>query len=147
MLEDHEITGLVEPLGFATCALRHKAEAVEAIDALGAAGTFRIVHDTFHHHLAGGGPLFSVHTGIVHISGVTDPDLGTPEMGDRHRMLVDERCRLGNLAQIAGLVAQGYAGPISFEAFAPAVHDSEDPRGDLRRSMEFIRARLAAEAA
>ena len=58
MVEDAGIAGLVEPLGFETCALRYKSEAVEAIEDLDAAGTFRLVHDTFHHHLAGGGPFF-----------------------------------------------------------------------------------------
>ena len=147
MLEDHGLVGLVEPLGFEICALRHKAEAVDAIEALDAAGTFRLVHDTFHHHLAHGGPLFPAHTGIVHISGVTDPDLGLSEMGDAHRVLVDERDRLGNLDQIAALQAAGYAGPVSFECFAPSVHASADPAGDLKASMDFIRSRLAAKAA
>ena len=147
MLADHGLTGLVEPLGFATCALRHKAEAVEAITALGAEGTVRLVHDTFHHHLAHGGPLFPAHTGIVHISGVTDPDLGLAEMGDVHRVLVDERDRLGNLDQIAALAAAGCAGPVSFECFAPEVHGAADPAAGLRASMEFIRSRLAAKAA
>ena len=147
MLEDHGIVGLVEPLGFEICALRYKSEAVDAIEALGAAGTFRLVHDTFHHHLAHGGPIYPAHTGIVHISGVTDPDLGLAEMGDVHRVLVDERDRLGNLDQIAALRAAGYAGPVSFEAFAPSVHASADPEGDLRASMDFIRSRLAAKAA
>ena len=147
MLEDHGLVGLVEPLGFEICALRYKAEAVDAITALDAAGTFRLVHDTFHHHLAHGGPIFPGHTGIVHISGVTDPDLGVAEMGDAHRVLVDERDRLGNLDQIAALQAAGYAGPVSFECFAPSVHASADPAGDLRASMDFIRSRLAAKAA
>jgi 2-keto-myo-inositol isomerase len=147
MLEDHGLVGLVEPLGFEICALRHKSEAVDAIEALGAAGTFRLVHDTFHHHLAHGGPIFAGHTGIVHISGVTDPDLGLSEMGDVHRVLVDERDRLGNLDQIAALQAAGYAGPVSFECFAPSVHASSDPEADLGASMDFIRSRLAAKAA
>lgn len=147
MLQDHGLLGMVEPLGFEICALRHKAEAVDAIEALGAAGTFRLVHDTFHHHLAHGGPLFPGHTGIVHVSGVTEADLGIAEMGDAHRVLVDERDRLGNVEQIAALVAVGYSGPVSFEAFAPAVHASADPAGDLGVSMNFIRSRLAAKAA
>jgi 2-keto-myo-inositol isomerase len=147
MLEDHGLMGLVEPLGFEICALRHKAEAVDAITALDAAGTFMLVHDTFHHHLAHGGPLFPANTGIVHISGVVDPDLGLAEMGDVHRVLVDERDRLGNLDQIAALEAAGYAGPVSFEAFAPSIHASADPAGDLGKSMDFIRSRLAAKAA
>ena len=120
---------------------------MDAITALDAAGTFMLVHDTFHHHLAHGGPLFPAHTGIVHISGVVDPDLGVAEMGDVHRVLVDERDRLGNLDQIAALQAAGYAGPVSFECFAPSVHASADPAGELKASMDFIRSRLAAKAA
>ena len=140
MLEDAGLAGLVEPLGFESCALRHKSEAVEAIEDLGAAGTFRLVHDTFHHHLAGGGPLFPDHTGMVHVSGVVDPDLTVSEMEDGHRILVDERDRLGNTGQIAALMAAGYAGPVSFEVFAREVHDIDDPVAALGVSMELIRA-------
>jgi 2-keto-myo-inositol isomerase len=147
MLEDHGLVGLVEPLGFEICALRHKAEAVEAIEALGAQGTFRLVHDTFHHHLAGGGPIFPQHTGLVHVSGVTDPALSLGEMADRHRVLVDGTDRLGNLRQLAELQAAGWAGPVSFEAFAPETHALPDPVGALRASMEFMRSQLAAKAA
>lgn len=147
MLEDHGLVGLVEPLGFEACALRHKAEAVEAIEALGARGRVRLVHDTFHHHLAGGGPLFPEHTGIVHVSGVADPHLGTAEMGDRHRVLVDAEDRLGNLAQLRALEAAGWQGPVSFECFAPETHAETDPAGALRRSMAFIAEGLARKAA
>lgn len=147
MLEDAGLTGLVEPLGFPVCALRHKAEAVEAIEDLGAAGTFRIVHDTFHHHLAGGGPLVPEHTGIVHVSGVVDPSLAVEEMGDRHRVLVDARDRLGNLDQLRALEAAGWRGPVSFEAFAPETHALPDPVAALRESMDFIRDGLARAAA
>lgn len=147
MLEDHGLIGMVEPLGFEICALRHKAEAVEAIEALGAAHCFRLVHDTFHHHLAGGGPLFPEHTGIVHVSGVVDPTLSVSEMADAHRVLVDGQDRLGNVAQIEALRAAGFAGPISFEAFAPEVHVLADPGSHLSRSFEFIRSHLSAAVA
>ena len=147
MLEDAGIVGLVEPLGFDSCALRHKSEAVEAIEEIDAAGTFRLVHDTFHHHLAGGGPSFPEHTGIVHVSGVVDPQLAVSDMEDEHRILVDERDRLGSTDQIAALVAAGYAGPVSFEVFAREVHDIDDPVAALGASMELIRAHLAAVAA
>lgn len=146
MVEDAGIAGLVEPLGFATSALRSKSEAVEAIENLDAAGTFRLVHDTFHHHLAGGGPIFAEHTGIVHVSGVVKPGLDASDMQDGHRVLVDERDRLGNAEQIAALVAAGYAGPVSFEVFAREVHDIDDPVAAIGASMESIRARLAAIA-
>ena len=147
MLEDHGLVGLVEPLGFETCPLRHKADSVEVIEALGAKGRFRLVHDTFHHHLAGGGPMFPEHTGIVHVSGVTDATLAVRDMGDRHRVLVDGADRLGNVQQIRALEAAGYRGPVSFEAFAPETQAAADPVGDLRRSMDFIRAQAALAAA
>jgi len=146
MLEEHGLIGLVEPLGFEACALRHKSEAVEAIEALGATGRFKLVHDTFHHTLAGAGPVFAAHTGIVHISGVTDPNLAVSEMRDEHRVLVDRDDRLGNIAQIEELRTSGYAGPISFEPFSPKVHAFTDPQAALAGSFDFISTRLAEMA-
>lgn len=147
MLEDHGLIGLVEPLGFEICALRHKAEAVEIIEALGAADRFRIVHDTFHHVLAGGGPLFAAQTGIIHISGVVDPGVTPARMTDAHRILVDGADRLGNIDQLARLAAAGCTAPVSFEAFAPQVHASATPEADLAASIQFIRTGLASLAA
>lgn len=147
MLEDHGLLGMVEPLGFEICALRYKTEAVDAIEALGAGKVFRLVHDTFHHHLADGGPLYPAQTGIVHVSGVTEPSLATSEMADKHRVLVDGADRLGNVDQLRRLEAAGYAGPVSFECFAPEVHALADPVAAIRRSMEFIRSEMSAKAA
>lgn len=143
MLQAHRLTGLVEPLGFESCTLRHKAEAVDAIEAVGGGDCFKLVHDTFHHHLAGGGALFPDHTGIVHLSGVTDPALATSEMRDEHRVLVDERDRLGNIEQINGLVEAGFSGPFSIEAFAPEVHNSATLGEDIARSFEFVRSKAS----
>jgi 2-keto-myo-inositol isomerase len=147
MLEDHDLVGMVEPLGFEICALRHKSEAVEAIDAVDGKGRFKLVHDTFHHTLAHGGPLFPEHTGIVHISGVTDQTVNLSEMRDGHRVLVTPGDRLGNVSQIAALQAAGWNGPISVEAFSPEVHALADPGADLARSFTHIRSSLAARAA
>ena len=147
MLEDHNLIGMVEPLGFEICALRYKAEAVEAIEDLKATGRFKLVHDTFHHTLAHGGPIFATHTGIIHIAGVTDPTLGIDEMGDQHRVLVDAADRLGNVAQIRALQAAGYTGPISFEAFAPQTHALTDPARAIAASFDYIGAQLSAKAA
>lgn len=143
MLEDHNLIGMVEPLGFEICALRYKAEAVEAIEAVGGKGRFKLVHDTFHHTLAHGGVMFPEHTGIVHISGVVDPDVDLSQMRDPHRVLVTPDDRLGNVEQIAALRAAGFAGPISFEAFAPSVHALKDPDSALRDSMKWIKQALA----
>lgn len=147
MLKAHGLKAMVEPLGFEICSLRSKAEAVEAIEAVGGRGTYWLVHDTFHHHLAGGGRLFPEHTGIVHVSGVTDPGVAVADMRDGHRVLVDAADRLGNVEQLRALAAAGYAGPVSYEPFAASVHALEDAAPELARSMEFIRSGIAREAA
>ena len=58
MLRAAGVIGLVEPLGFPECSLRFKREAVEAIDAVGGDDVFQLVHDTFHHHVAGETDMF-----------------------------------------------------------------------------------------
>lgn len=138
MLEDHGLLGMVEPLGFEICALRYKSEAVEGIEGIGGTGRFKLVHDTFHHTLAHGGPYFPQHTGIVHISGVTNQTVTLGQMTDAHRVLVDGADRLGNIDQIAALRAGGWDGPISFEAFAAEVHALPEPGPALRASIDLI---------
>ena len=146
MLEDHGLTGMVEPLGFEICALRYKSEAVEAIEAVGGKGRFKLVHDTFHHTLAHGGAYFPEHTGIIHISGVVDPAVTLAQMTDAHRILVNGADRLGNIDQIKALQALGFNGPVSFEAFAPEVHAATTLDADLVASIQFIREGVARKA-
>ncbi len=147
ILEDHGLRGLVEPLGFETCTLRFKRDAVEAIRELAAEKVFRVVHDTFHHCLAGGGPFFPEQMGILHVSGVTDPEVPVARMEDGMRGLVDAADRLQNVTQIRALFSSGYRGPVSFEAFAESVHSLEDPFDELRKSMAFIRQQLESGVA
>ena len=142
LLEKHGLVGLIEPLGFETCALRDKGEVVEAIEELGGKDRFKIVHDTFHHTRAGGGPIYAEYTGMVHVSGVTDPNLSTSEMQDELRVLVDEQDRLGTISQLSQLLAAGYDGPISFEPFAADVHSLTEPYSAYARSFQFIEAEL-----
>ena len=137
ILDDAGVVGLVEPLGFASCSLRSKAEAVAAITEVGGEQTFRLTHDTFHHHLAGEPQLFPDLTGLVHISGVVAP-LGVAEMRDAHRVLVDAGDRIGNVAQIAALLRAGYTGRFSFEPFAPELRHLPDAAAAIRASMDFI---------
>jgi 2-keto-myo-inositol isomerase len=142
ILEDRDLTGLVEPLGFPISSMRTKKEAVAAIEEADGKAVFRLVHDTFHHHLAGETEFFPESTGLVHISGVADPDMAVSDMLDPHRVLVEKEDRLENLAQIKMLLAAGFDGPYSFEPFAPGVHELADPETAIRRSMEFINAQL-----
>jgi 2-keto-myo-inositol isomerase len=122
--------------------LRTKRQAVEAIDESGGADVFRLVHDTFHHHLAGETELFPERTGIVHISGVVDPAVAVDEMLDPHRVLVDHVDRLENVSQIRALLARGFQGPYSFEPFAPEVHQLADLGSALRASMDYVAAQV-----
>jgi len=147
MLIEAGMTALVEPLGFVRSSLRSKAETIEEIEAVASRDQFMIVHDTFHHFLAGGGEIFPDWTGIIHVSGVVDQSLKPDEMEDEHRILVDEHDRLGNVDQIAALMAGGFAGPVSMEAFSPEVHALADPVSALRASFEFIRNEIAVETA
>jgi 2-keto-myo-inositol isomerase len=143
MLKAHGLKAMVEPLGFAVCSLRYKDVLADCIDAVGGAGTYFMVHDTFHHALAGFGPIFPELTGIVHVSGVEDP-IYLDDMRDSHRVLVGPNDVLGNVAQIRALRAAGYAGPVSYEPFAESVHALDAPQAALAASMEFIRQGVKA---
>ena len=136
------IIGLVEPLGFEESSLRLKADAVEAIDDLDLDDRFRLVHDTFHHYLAGEVRMFPDRTGLVHISGVDDASLPLSRIRDERRVLVGPDDILGNIGQIVALM-EGYSGPYSFEPFAASVHASRDIAGALEASMHLIDRELA----
>ncbi|MFZ7091361.1 TIM barrel protein [Primorskyibacter sp. 2E233] len=147
MLEEAGLTALIEPLGFLRSSLRSKQDLVDTIESIGGQKHFKLVHDTFHHRLANGGPIFPDQTGIVHISAVVDPTLAIEQMEDEHRVLVDENDRLGNVEQIAALIAAGYDGPISYECFSPETHAMADPYDQIKCSFDFISSQLRAKAA
>jgi len=142
MLTAAGIRGFVEPLGFAECSLRYKEEAIEAIEAVGGADVFRVVHDTFHHHVAGETRMFPKMTGLVHVSGVADAAATSGTMRDPHRVLVGADDRIGNIEQLRALRAGGYEGAASFEPFAASVHASPDIEAELRKSIAFLQAGL-----
>lgn len=144
ILRERGLTGFVEPLGFPVSSMRTKADAIAAIQAADGKDVYRLMHDTFHHHLAGETEFFPEWTGLVHISGVTDPDVSVADMLDDHRVLVDRQDRLENIAQIRALIAAGYEGPFSFEPFAKEVHELADPEAALRESMEFVKAEVGS---
>ena len=138
ILRARGLTGLVEPLGFPVSSMRTKAQAVAAIKEAGGEDVYKLMHDTFHHHLASETEFFPEWTGLVHISGVVDPEIAVDDMLDAHRVLVDAGDRLENLAQIRTLIEAGYTGAFSFEPFAAEVHELADPEGALRVSMVYI---------
>jgi 2-keto-myo-inositol isomerase len=146
ILERHNLIGFVEPLGFESCSLRLKSEAVDAIISLKLESRFRLVHDTFHHHVAGEEALFPEHTGLVHISGVTDPRVSIADMRDSHRVLVTSSDRIDNAGQIRALTAKRADLLLSFEPFSDAVHASKTIEADLKESMSFITSAVGAAA-
>ena len=142
ILAEADIVGLIEPLGFAESSLRLKGEAVEAIEELELGERFRLVHDTFHHYLAGEARLFPEWTGLVHISGVEDASLPLERTRDEHRVLVGADDLSGALLQILALM-EGYSGAYSFEPFARSVHGLGDIAGALELSMHWIDREIA----
>lgn len=142
ILDARGLTGLVEPLGFPISSMRKKATAIEAIKAAGGEGTYKLMHDTFHHHLAREDEFFPEWTGLVHISGVNDPAIAVDDMLDDHRVIVDRADRLENISQIKALIAAGYSGPFSFEPFAAEVHDLADGQAALAESIAYIKGQL-----
>lgn len=143
ILREHRLLGFIEPLGFAECALRRKRVAVDAIRAIGGLDVFRLVHDTFHHHLASEHEFFPELTGLVHISGVEDAQAPLNSIRDGHRVLVGEADILGNAAQIDTLLSSGYRGYLSFEPFADSVHGLADIRQAIGASITHLRQALA----
>ena len=138
ILKDNGLIGCVEPLGFEECSLRLKAEAIDAIDDIGGAKRFKVTHDTFHHYVADEDDVFASHTGLIHVSGVTDKKYTRDTMRDVQRVLVDAHDMIDNKGQVQRLIKAGYKGCISFEPFAPEVHKSKQIARDLARSMDYL---------
>ena len=147
LLERFGLVGLIEPLGFEKCTLRFKEDVVAVLDQMGRPACFGIVHDTFHHCLAGETSYYAEQTAIVHVSGVVAPDVTVADMKDAHRVLVDRDDRLGSVDQLRNLISRGYRGPVSFEAFAEEIHDLTDPTDALVGSIAFITQHLQEETA
>ncbi|WP_018149705.1 TIM barrel protein [Leeia oryzae] len=144
ILEANHLTGLIEPLGFEICALRHKGVAVKAIQASGYENAFKVVHDTFHHYVAGEQAFYPEWTGLIHISGVESAQVERPGMLDMHRVLVNKDDRLGNIPQLQYLLNAGFKGYVSFEPFAEEVASLsvEEAEKQLGESICFIKKGL-----
>ncbi|MBV8522414.1 MAG: TIM barrel protein, partial [Acetobacteraceae bacterium] len=141
VLSRAQLIGLVEPLGFAESSLRFKRDAVKAIDEVGMSETFALVHDTFHHFLAGETELFPERTGLVHISGVEDRTVARAEIRDGHRVLIGQADMLDNVGQVRALLRGGYPGLFSFEPFAESVQRLGDIAPALKESMALLQRR------
>ena len=144
LFQDSGMQGYLEPLGFEECSLRSIVTAMKAIQESGYPA-YKIVHDTFHHHL--GPDTFDTikndydisYTGLVHISGV-ECEMPINEYRDNHRVLVTTQDRLQTKEQIELLLKLGYAGNISFEPFSQKVQEMEIEKikSAINNSIEYI---------
>ena len=144
LFQDSGMQGYLEPLGFEECSLRSIVTAMKAIQESGYP-VYKIVHDTFHHHL--GPDTFDTiekdydisYTGLVHISGV-ECNIPVDEYRDNHRILVSGQDKLQSKEQIELLLKLGYAGDISFEPFSQKVQEMEIEkiRSAIDHSIEYI---------
>jgi len=142
ILDRHGIKGYVEALGFPISSLRHKKTIVDAIRELKLEDIFGLVHDTFHHAGACESVYFPAQTGLIHVSGVEDPNISFEEMLDAHRFFVGPKDRLGSLEQVRELLKGGYHGYISFEPFADELWREKDPVARIQASMDYMHSAL-----
>jgi 2-keto-myo-inositol isomerase len=139
------IQGWVEPLGFPESSLSSVVVAREAVERSGF-GCYRIVYDTFHHHLGPDteadldGSLASSRIGLIHVSGV-EASIPRESWRDEHRVLPSPADRMGSREQIARMISLGYEGDISFEPFSAEVQRmSRDAlAAALTKSVEYLR--------
>lgn len=142
--EENGLTGLVEPLGFAESSLTSLVAAMEIIGESGC-GRYRIVHDTFHHHLgpdglASLGKQYDIgYTGLVHVSGV-EAKIPVEQYRDEHRVLVGPKDRLKSRDQVALLLALGYSGDIAYEPFSREIQSLsvEELKRGIKASVAYL---------
>jgi len=144
LFEESGLLGYVEPLGFKESSLSSLVTAMEAIKESGNSN-YKIVHDTFHHHIGPDTPDLiedkynHSYTGLVHISGV-ESFIPIEQYRDNHRILVTAHDKLRSKEQIEFLLKLGYKGDISFESFAKEVQKMgiEEIKLAIDKSIEYI---------
>lgn len=121
LFAQYDIQGLVEPLGFRISSLRSAVQAQHLIREAGS--PFRVLLDTFHHHLyedaekefASQIDISAI--GLVHLSGVED-SRPTEALADEQRIMLSEKDVMRNYQQVQRLEKMGYRGIYAFEPFS-----------------------------
>lgn len=126
----------MEPLGFPQSSLRSAAQAQALIR--DAQVPFKLLIDTFHHHLypqaeAEFAQLDVAEIGLVHLSGVED-SRPRENLTDDQRIMLTTHDKLQTCEQIKQLEARGYQGVYAFEPFAPELASWND--ADIRRETD-----------
>lgn len=143
LFEEYGIQGLVEPLGFPQSSLRSATQAQALIKEAGV--NFKIVLDTFHHHLYEDAEAdFEAkieidNIGLVHLSGVID-DRPTHSLTDEERIMLSEADLLKSKEQVRRLEALGYQGIYSFEPFSSIMSawSENDITRQIKESLNYL---------
>ena len=140
ILNDFNVIGLVEPLGFKQSSLRFKSLTVNIINNL-QSDKLKIVHDTFHHTLCGENEFFPNITGLIHFSGLSKIYKNF-ELNDNHRSIVDSNDILGSLNQIKTFLKFDYKGFFSFEPFSNNLIEDINIFKTVNDSFNFINSKI-----
>lgn len=138
MFADAGIKGYVEPLGMRHSSMNRQAQAVAAVDEIGAWADFEICYDTFQHFRASDDALFPNRIGLIHISGIARPDLGPSELTEPDRGFVFLGDRVGNIARLRAMLDAGFQGFVSMEPFSPETQQDPKLAERLRASLDYV---------
>lgn len=137
------IEGLVEPLGFTGSSLRSSLGCQELLEE--ARVPFKMVIDTFHHHLSGvttegfNKGINVDRIGLVHLSGVED-SRPVEDLTDEERIMLTPKDVLQSKEQTANLERLGYKGLYSFEPFASSLGgwDAQEMKRQVLDSISLL---------
>ena len=146
ILKDHGITGYVEPLGMKGSTMKRQSMAALAVSDVDGWDAYELCFDTFQFFRCGDNAMHYDRIGLVHMSGISRPDLGPAELTEPDRGLIFIDDRVGNIAQLQLLFASGYRGFVSMEPFSPTVQQDPDLMLRLRASLEYVGALLPKSA-
>ncbi len=141
------IHGLIEPLGFPQSSLRSSAQAQTLIH--DARVPFKLLIDTFHHHLYPQADeefaqVDMAEIGLVHLSGVEDTR-PRETLTDNERIMLTPKDQLQSCEQVKNLEARGYQGVYAFEPFSPELANwsEDDIRREIEQSIDLIQRHCA----
>lgn len=145
LFERYGIQGLVEPLGFPMSSLRSAVQTQTLIH--DAQAPFRLVIDTFHHHLYEHAEqefpaeIEVDQIGLVHLSGVEDRR-PTAELTDEERIMLSNNDVLNSVAQVKRLEMLGYKGVYAFEPFSTQLANwtAADIEREIRHSIALLQS-------
>ncbi|QCR34705.1 TIM barrel protein [Nissabacter sp. SGAir0207] len=143
LFQQYGVTGLVEPLGFGISSLRSSLLTQSLIH--DAAAPYKLVVDTFHHHLdevdqaAFDRQMAMESIGLVHLSGVED-DRPAANLTDEERIMLTPTDRLKSKQQVDNLERLGYRGLYSFEPFSSvlASWSEADIEREIKQSIALL---------